>query len=479
MVKKASQGIAWSAIERFSVQGIQLILSVIIARLVQPSDYGLIAMLSIFMAIAQTFIDCGFSNALIHKQKRTNIDYSTAFYFNVLIGIIVYVILYISSPFIASFYNEPRLELLTKIISLNLIINSLLIVQITKLMIAMNFKLQAVISLVAVIISGGVGVYLAYTGYGVWALVVQTLLNNILTVFLLWSCVRWFPALTFSLRSFKELFNFGSKLLLSGLLETIYTNLYTLVIGKKFSVDQVGFYNRAFVFSQLPSYNVTFIINRVIYPLLCAQQSSLDTLKQYYIHYLRLTCLLIFSLMIGLCCLADPIIKIVLTERWSPAAILLQLLCLAYMWYPVINFNYLILNAVGRTDYVLKSEILKKINSVVVLLLTIPLGIKAMCAGIVLSLLFNVFIGMFFTSKVISLSIREQWKELLPVLTISVAMGIFIYIVGLLIDNIYVKVLIEIPIAILFVLIGLFIFQFRESIILMNYGKKIVYYAKR
>ena len=183
--------------------------------------------------------------------------------------------------------------------------------------------------------------------------------------------------------------------------------------------------------------------------------------------------------MIGLCCLADPIIKIVLTERWSPAAILLQLLCLAYMWYPVINFNYLILNAVGRTDYVLKSEILKKTNSVVVLLLTIPLGIKAMCAGIVLSLLFNVFIGMFFTSKVISLSIREQWKELLPVLTISVAMGIFIYIVGLLIDNIYVKVLIEIPVAILFALIGLFIFQFRESIILMNYGKKIVYYAKR
>lgn len=184
------------------------------------------------MAIAQTFIDCGFSNALIHKQQRTNIDYSTAFYFNVLIGVVVYAILYVSSPFIASFYSEPRLELLTKVISLNLIINSLSIVQITKLTVDMNFKLQAIISLAAVVVSGGVGVYLAYTGYGVWTLVVQTLLNNMLNVVLLWCCVRWFPLLSFSLKSFKELFNFGSKLLLSGLLETIYTNLYTLVIGK-------------------------------------------------------------------------------------------------------------------------------------------------------------------------------------------------------------------------------------------------------
>lgn len=188
--------------------------------------------------------------------------------------------------------------------------------------------------------------------------------------------------------------------------------------------------------------------------------------------------MLIFSLMIGLCCLADPIINIVLTDRWSPAAVLLQLLCIAYMWYPVINFNYLVLNAVGRTDYVLKSEVLKKINSVAVLLLTIPLGIKAMCAGIAVSLLFNVFVGMFFTSKVISLSMREQWKELLPVLTISVSMGIFIYGVGLLIDNAYAKVAIEIPIAVLFVLAGLFIFKFRESIILVNYSKKIICYVK-
>ena len=456
--RKTASGVLWSAIERFSVQAIQLILSVIIARLVQPSDYGLIAMLSIFMAIAQTFIDCGFSNALIHKQQRTNIDYSTAFYFNVLIGVVVYAILYVSSPFIASFYSEPRLELLTKVISLNLIINSLSIVQITKLTVDMNFKLQAIISLAAVVVSGGVGVYLAYTGYGVWTLVVQTLLNNMLNVVLLWCCVRWFPLLSFSLKSFKELFNFGSKLLLSGLLETIYTNLYTLVIGKKFSADQVGFYNRAFVFSQLPSYNITFIINRVIYPLLCAQQEKPEILKQHYIHYLRLTCLLIFSLMIGLCCLADPIINIVLTDRWSPAAVLLH--------------------AVGRTDYVLKSEVLKKINSVAVLLLTIPLGIKAMCAGIAVSLLFNVFVGMFFTSKVISLSMREQWKELLPVLTISVSMGIFIYGVGLLIDNAYAKVAIEIPIAVLFVLAGLFIFKFRESIILVNYSKKIICYVK-
>lgn len=251
--QKTLSGVLWSCVERFSVQGIQFVIMVIMARILLPSDYGMIGMLAIFIAIAQTLIDSGFSNALIQKKDRSEIDYSTVFYFNIVVGIILYFILFFSSPLIARFYNTPELTGLTRVLALNLFINSLAVVQRAILSIKIDFKTQAKASFSAAIISGIVGIVMAYTGFGVWSLAVQTVLNAFVNTVLLWIFSKWIPLKVFSFESFKKLFAFGSKLLASGLLDTIYRNIYTIVIGKKFASTDLGYFTRADQFAQFPS----------------------------------------------------------------------------------------------------------------------------------------------------------------------------------------------------------------------------------
>ena len=248
--QKTISGVLWSCVERFSVQGIQFVIMHIILL---PSDYGMIGMLAIFIAIAQTLIDSGFSNALIQKKDRSEIDYSTVFYFNIVVGIILYFILFFSSPLIARFYNTPELTGLTRVLALNLFINSLAVVQRAILSIKIDFKTQAKASFSAAIISGIVGIVMAYTGFGVWSLAVQTVLNAFVNTVLLWIFSKWIPLKVFSFESFKKLFAFGSKLLASGLLDTIYRNIYTIVIGKKFASTDLGYFTRADQFAQFPS----------------------------------------------------------------------------------------------------------------------------------------------------------------------------------------------------------------------------------
>ena len=261
---KTAKSVLWSAIERFSVQGIQFLLSIIIARLVLPSDYGMIAMVVIFLSIAQTLIDSGFSTALIQKQDRSDKDYSTVFYFNLVLGLLLYLVLYCGAPWIASFYELPVLTTVTRVIGLNLIFISLSIVYRAKLTILLDFRRQALVSLISVIISGVIGIYFAYKGYGVWALVIQTLLNNFLCTFFLWLFTPHIALNSFSILSFKQLFGFGSKLLLAGLLDSIYMNLYTLVIGKRYDSTALGYYNRTSTIAQFPSNNLAKIVNRAL-----------------------------------------------------------------------------------------------------------------------------------------------------------------------------------------------------------------------
>ena len=248
--QKTISGVLWSCVERFSVQGIQFVIMVIILL---PSDYGMIGMLAIFIAIAQTLIDSGFSNALIQKKDRSEIDYSTVFYFNIVVGIILYFILFFSSPLIARFYNTPELTGLTRVLALNLFINSLAVVQRAILSIKIDFKTQAKASFSAAIISGIVGIVMAVTGFGGWSLAVLAVLNAFVNTVLLWIFSKWIPLKVFSFESFKKLFAFGSKLLASGLLDTIYRNIYTIVIGKKFASTDLGYFTRADQFAQFPS----------------------------------------------------------------------------------------------------------------------------------------------------------------------------------------------------------------------------------
>lgn len=468
---QAVKGVVWSAVERFSVQGIQFVLSIIIARLVAPSEYGLIAMLGIFLAIAQTFIDSGFSNALIQKKDRTEVDFSTVFYFNIVVSLVVYLILFLSAPYIALFYKEPLLDIITKWVGLNIIISALSIVQRAKLTIQLNFKTQAKASLIAVVISGICGITMAYYGYGVWALVCQSLLNNLLSTLLLWVFARWMPAFIFSWQSFKGLFSFGSKLLLSGLLHTIYLNLYTLVIGRRYSATDVGYYNRSYSIAQYPSVNIVGVITRAIYPIQCEMQHDEERLSSSFIQYLRMSCYIIFPLMIGLAVLSKPMVLILLTDKWASMSDLLSILCIAYMWYPVMVINNQMLNVRGRSDYFLKAEIIKKIVAIVILLLTMPLGLKILCFGILFYNILDMAIIIVFTKKVMNTGFRQQFGAILPIFLVSVGMGVVIHLFLLINSNINIQLFGGIFIGSITLAFFSFIFSIKEFGYLLSYLK--------
>lgn len=468
---QAVKGVVWSAVERFSVQGIQFVLSIIIARLVAPSEYGLIAMLGIFLAIAQTFIDSGFSNALIQKKDRTEVDFSTVFYFNIVVSLVVYLILFLSAPYIALFYKEPLLDIITKWVGLNIIISALSIVQRAKLTIQLNFKTQAKASLIAVVISGICGITMAYYGYGVWALVCQSLLNNLLNTLLLWVFARWMPAFIFSWQSFKGLFSFGSKLLLSGLLHTIYLNLYTLVIGRRYSATDVGYYNRSYSIAQYPSVNIVGVITRAIYPIQCEMQHDEERLGSSFIQYLRMSCYIIFPLMIGLAVLSKPVVLILLTEKWVSMSELLSILCIAYMWYPVMVINNQMLNVRGRSDYFLKAEIIKKAVAVAVLLVTMPFGLKILCFGILFYNILDMGIIIVFTKKVMNTGFRQQFQAILPIFLVSIGVGVVTHLFLLIISNVYIQLFGGLFIGAVCLAFFSFVFRIKEFSYLLSYLK--------
>lgn len=422
-VAKTVNGVIWSAIERLAVRGIQFIISIVLARLLMPSDYGLIAMLSIFLAIAQSFVDSGFSNALIQKHNRTEIDCSTVFYFNIIVGIVLYLILFFCSGPISDFYSEPRLQLIVKVSGLSIIINSFGVVQRAKLSINLNFKLQALASLAAVIISGALGIFLAYKGLGVWSLVAQSVINHLLNVCILWGVSHWHPIFVFSTESFRSLFSYGSKLLLSGLLHTIYINLYSLAIGKKMNSTDLGIYNQAYTFAYFPSSNITDILHKVMFPVLCEVQDDINQLENYFLTYLRTACYVIFPIMVGLASLAYPFVRLVLTDKWIDVVPVLQILCFAYMWDPVMRINNYFLYVKGYTSYTLKAEIFKKAIAITILILTLNYGLYIISSGLILYSFIDIFIITRYTKRISKLTLKREIYKLYPVILLSLSMG--------------------------------------------------------
>ena len=307
---KTAKGVLWSSVERFSTQGVQFVIMIVMARLLTPKDYGLIGMLAIFLAVSQSLIDSGFSQALIRKQHRTETDNSTVFYFNLAVGVILYLLLFLSAPWVADFYDTPELTAVMRVVCLGVIINSLAVVQRALLTVNIDFKTQAKASFSAALISGCTGIVLAYSGHGVWALVVQQLLNLGINTGLLWLFSSWRPKRLYSWQSFHELFAFGSKLLASGLLGTLYNNVYTIVIGKLFSAGNLGHYTRAQHFAEFPSSNLTGIMQRVTYPVLCSIQDDDKRLEKVYRKFLKLSAFVVFPLMLGLSAVARPFIRV-------------------------------------------------------------------------------------------------------------------------------------------------------------------------
>lgn len=459
---KTVKGVVWSSVERFSVQGVQFLVMLVIARLLDPKDFGLIGMLAIFLAVAQSLIDSGFSQALIRKQDRTEVDNSTVFYFNIVVSAVLYLILYAIAPWVAGFYNEPQLCSLMRVLCLIIIINSFAVVQRALYTASINFKTQAKASFIAAIISGVVGVWLAYNGYGVWTLVWQQLLNAGVNTLLLWVYSNWYPRWQYSWKSFRQLFSFGSKLLVSGLIDTLFTNIYLLVIGKIFNAASLGYYTQADRFTKLPSSNITGILQRVTYPVLCSIQDDDERLREDYRRLLRLSAFIIFPMMCLLAGVAYPLVELLIGEKWRFAATLIIPLSFTMMWWPIHAINLNLLQVKGRSDLFLRLEIIKKIIGVTVLVLSIPFGLLFMCyAGIGTSLI-CLIINTYYTGKLIQVGFLMQMKDLMGTLVLSLIVFVIVYNIALIVGNLATQLFIGLLMGSLFYLSTAYLLKFKE-----------------
>lgn len=433
-LKETSHGFLWSAIERFSVQAVQFIFQIILARLLSPSDYGLIAMLAIFMAFAQAFIDSGFTNALIKKLDRTDKDFSTVFYFNLFISIVIYILLYFGAPFIARFYRTSELIDITRAYMLSLPIIALGAIQRTQFTIKVNFRDQAIASFSGALAGGIVGIILATQQYGAWALVCSALATNVVTTIIFWIRSTWRPRWEFSIVSLRTMFSFGSKLLFSGLLDTAYRNLYQFVIGRRFSKQDLGYYSRADQFAQFPSSNITGIMQRVTYPILCTIADD-EKLLAAYRRYIKLAAYIIFPLMIGLAAIAKPLINVALGQKWQFASIILQILCFSYLWYPIHAINLNLLMVKGRSDLFFRVEIIKKVVGICILLIVMNFSVELMAIGNIASSFIALFINTYYTKKIVGYGIRNQVKDILPCLILSISSCVPAFVLSQLFPN--------------------------------------------
>jgi O-antigen/teichoic acid export membrane protein len=429
--RKMLSGLFWSAVERFVQQGIQVVISIIIARILMPADYGLVGMLAIFIAIAQSFINSGFGQALIQKKDATKIDFSTIFYFNLAVGLFFYAILFFSAPLIADFYNQPLLIPLTRFMALNLIINSFSLVQNTILTKNIDFKALTKVSLLSIIISGAIGITMAYRGFGVWSLAVQVIGANIVRTLFLWIFNKWRPSFQFSFVSLRSLFAYGSKLLASGLLNQIFDNIYKLVIGKGYSATALGFYTQAKRIQEIPVLSTVSILQRVTFPVYSTIQDDTQRLKRAYRKTIKAIIFFNFPLMVALLVIAHSLIKVLLTDKWMPSVIYLQLLCISGFLYPLSAVNLNVLKVRGRTDIFFYLEVAKKVLIAVAIIITFKLGILALVIGQVCTNFLCFFINIYYSGREINYSLGEQLQDIAPYFGAVLIMGVCMFLPGL------------------------------------------------
>ena len=374
-------GVVWNFVEKVLMRGASFIIGIILARLLSPSDFGLIGMLAIFVAISNVFIEGGLAKALIQRKDCQDIDFSTAFVANVGMSLVIYVVLFLTAPLIADFYDEPILTDITRILSLNFVLGSFNIVQRAKLMANVDFKSLAQINVISTIVSGIVGIAMAYYGWGVWSLVGQTLCSTIVLLFLFPFYSKWRPSICFSKDSFRQLFGFGSKLMATGVYSVILNNISTICIGRFYKSNQLGFYTRASQFSEIISSTMFDVLGNVTFPVLSHLQDDREKLVLVYRKSLFITAMLIFPLMILCALLSRPMVIILLTEKWLPCVVLMQWLFIARMFTPISAINMNVLNAVGRSDLFMKLDFSKAPLILIVLAITIPISVEAITIG--------------------------------------------------------------------------------------------------
>lgn len=429
--QKALSGIFWTLIQQFSSQGISFIVSIILARILLPEQFGLIALLNVFVSLGSILMDSGMGQSLIRTEEPDIDDYSTVFQFNLIVSFLIYIIVFISSPFIAKFYNQPELESLTKWYCLIFITNAFSSIHYTRLTKKMEFKKELTITIPSLILSSILGVLMAFYNYGVWSLVVSSISQSLMIGIQLWIRSDWKPKFRFNKEKFKLHFKYGYKLTLSGLLDSIFNNVYLLIIGKYFAANQVGFYNRADTLKQLPVNNISAVLNKVTFPLFAEVQHDNKRLKDIYKKIMQMVLFFVAPTLLIMSALSTPLFRLLFTEKWLPAVPYFQILCWAGILYPIHAYNLNVLKVKGRSDLFLRLEILKKTIVIISIIGSINFGVIGLLYGAVATSIIAFFINSYYTGKLINYSAFNQLYDILPTIIGASLTGVIVFFLDL------------------------------------------------
>ncbi len=451
---KVFSNFIWRLLERFGAQGVTMVVSVVLARVLDPEVYGTVALVTVITTLLQVFLDGGFSNALIQKKDADDIDFSSVFYFNIICGVVIYGLLFIASPWIAKFYELPELTPIIRVLGLTLIIFSLKSVQQAYVSRNMLFKKFFFATLGGTIGAAVVGIVLAYSGFGVWALVAQHVFNMLVDTVILWFMVKWRPKPVFSWKRIKALLPFGWKMLVSGIIDTVYNDVRQVIIGKIYTKSDLAYYNQGQKYTYTIVTNINSSIDSVLFPTMANAQNDITVVKNMTQRAIKVSTYLMMPMMMGIAICAEPIVRILLTEKWLPCVPYMRVFCFTYAFYPIHTANLNAIKAVGRSDIFLKLEIIKKIVGTVALLVSLWFGPFAIACSLLFTTFLNQIINSWPNKKLLGYNYIEQFKDMLPQILLSVIMGGIVFCVTLLKLSDIVTLLIQVPLGVLIYLCG-------------------------
>lgn len=471
---KIFRGFAWSAIDRIAIQAIQFIIGIILARILSPREYGILAILIVFIVLSQVFIDSGFTKALVQRKNRTNLDISTVFVFNIAVAIVCYIILWAVAPLIASFYEIEELNILLRVLALTLVINALYAVPYTLFTIELDFRSLTRVNILSVFIGGLIAIYLAATGWGVWALVYQAITRSCITLILILIISKWRPSFRFSNSSFQRLFAFGSKLLVSSLLANLLSNINSLLIGKYISAKDLGFYSRGVQFSDAVYAIFNAAITNVLLPGLAPVQDQKEVLVNHTRIIMRSSALIIVPVFLGLSILAEPIILVLLTEKWSMAIPIMQIFCVARLLTVLAGINVNLLYVIGRSDLVLNQQYIAIAARLILLIIALPFGIIYVAYAELLATMIHFFIYTFHPGRIMNYGAREQIKDISKIVLSGIIMLLPVYGLFLIIDDTILRIVIAPLIAAPTYLGSIYLFKVKEAGLLIEKSKGFI-----
>ncbi len=417
----------WRLMERFGAHGVTLVVSIVLARLLDPAAYGTIAIITVFTSILQVFLDSGFSSALIQRKNCDDLDFSTVFYFQLVFSSALYLVMYFAAPFITAYYQLGDITALIRVMSLGLIVYSIKSVQSAYVSRKLMFRKFFFATLGGTVAAAVVGIWMAYQGFGAWALVTQGLVNSMIDTIILWITVPWRPIKAFSFTRLKQLFSFGGRLLVSNLLDTVYNNLRSLIIGKLYTSADLAFYNKAKTFPNLIVTNVNSSINSVLFPVMSKVQDNVDDLKRMTRRAIKTSTCIMFPLMMGLAVCGTPLIRMLLTERWLPCVLYLRVFCFTYAFYPIHTANLNAITSLGRSDIFLKLEVIKKFVGFLAIIISMRISVEAMAYSLIVTSILSQLINSWPNRRMLKYGYREQLRDMLPSILASVFMGACVY----------------------------------------------------